>query len=284
MPGVWEQEPCVNSKLTRRNVNQKLTRRALDPLRPSGRRRCPRIVRGVDDAVSIRTLTAPAEYAALVALIARVWFDPAGCPPVATDLLAALAHFGGYVAGASTADGELAGGGYGFVGRHHDEAVLHSHTVCVAPGAQHRGIGGTLKHHRRAWAADRGLAAVTWTFDPLVRRNAYFNLTKLGATVVGYEIDFYGPLRDSVNASDETDRALVAWPVDTRDGDSEVRTDTRDTARVFLPDDIVALRRSDPAAARAHRTHVRAELGRRVRDGWRATAMSRDGWYTLEAP
>jgi predicted GNAT superfamily acetyltransferase len=227
-------------------------------------------------------LTTPAELAALVALIGSVWVDPAGCPPAATDLLAAFAHFGGYVAGAYTDDGGLAGGAYGFVGRHHDDAVLHSHTVCVAPGAQRQGIGGSLKHHQRAWAADRGLAAVTWTFDPLVRRNAYFNLTKLGATIVGYEIDFYGPLRDAVNAGDDTDRALVAWPVAERARSAE--HDAHDATRVFVPDDIVALRQSDAAAAREHRTRVREELGARVRAGWRATVMSRDGWYTLEAP
>jgi predicted GNAT superfamily acetyltransferase len=234
--------------------------------------------------VSIRTLTTPAEHAGLVALIGRVWVDPAGCPATGTDLLAALAHFGGYVAGAYTTDGELAGGAYGFVGRHHDEAVLHSHTVCVAPGAEHHGIGGALKHHQREWAARHGLAAVTWTFDPLVRRNAYFNLTKLGAVIVDYEIDFYGPLHDDVNAGDETDRVVVAWPVDERARASAEPHDTRDTARVFVPDDIVALRRTDSARARAHRLRVRGELGARVHDGWRATSMSRDGWYTVEAP
>ncbi|HEY3831087.1 MAG TPA: hypothetical protein VGO03_02225 [Acidimicrobiia bacterium] len=50
-------------------------------------------------------------------------------------------------AGAYTNDGELIGGAYGFVGRHRGRAVLHSH-------------------------------------NPLVRRNAYLNLTKLGAAVV----------------------------------------------------------------------------------------------------
>jgi predicted GNAT superfamily acetyltransferase len=31
---------------------------------------------------------------------------------------------------------------------------------------------------------------VTWTFGPLVRRNAYFNLVKLGATAVAFHKDF----------------------------------------------------------------------------------------------
>ncbi len=230
--------------------------------------------------VAIHNLTVPAEHAALAALIGQVWVAPAGCPAVATDLLAALAHFGGYVAGAWTAGGQLAGGAYGFLGRHHGEPVLHSHTVCVAPGAERQGIGARIKHHQRAWAAERGLAAITWTFDPLVRRNASFNLTKLGAVITDYEVDFYGPLRDATNAGDETDRAVAVWAVDDRR-----REPARDrSVRVFVPDDIVALRHTDPATARVHRLRVRDELGARVRAGWRATAMSRDGWYTVEPP
>ena len=54
---------------------------------------------------------------------------------------------------------------------------------------------------------------MTWTFDPLVRRNAHFNLAVLGATVDEYLVDFYGPLPDAVNAGDESDRLLVVWPV-----------------------------------------------------------------------
>jgi predicted GNAT superfamily acetyltransferase len=237
----------------------------------------------VQGDVAIRMLATPAEYAALVALIGGVWIDPDGHPAVATDLLAALAHFGGYVAGAFADDGALVAGGYGFVGRHGIEPVLHSHTVCVAPGLEHRGLGYALKHHQRSWAAAQSLAGVTWTFDPLVRRNAYFNLTKLGACIVGYEVDLYGPLRDGTNAGDETDRAIAWWPV--ADSPTPPTSDTPERcARVFVPDDIVELRRRDPAAARVHRTRVRDELGARVRDGWRATAMSRDGWYTVVAP
>jgi predicted GNAT superfamily acetyltransferase len=236
----------------------------------------------VETDVAVRLLERSSEHAALVGLIGSVWIDPDGHPAVSTDLLAALSHFGGYVAGAWDGDGTLAGGGYGFVGRYRGQPVLHSHTVCVAPGIEHRGIGYAIKQHQRGWAAAKDLRAVTWTFDPLVRRNAYFNITKLGACIAGYEVDLYGPLRDATNAGDETDRAVVWWPV--TDVDQQPATASDQAVTVFVPDDIVALRAHDPAAARAHRMRVREELGARVTDGWRVIAMSRDGWYTLDPP
>ena len=44
---------------------------------------------------------------------------------------------------------------------------------------------------------------MTWTFDPLVSRNARFNLTKLGAHAVEYLPDFYGAMEDGINSNDE---------------------------------------------------------------------------------
>src|SRR5581483_10885895 len=72
-------------------------------------------------------------------------------------------------------------------------------------------LGYELKQHQRTWALDRGLTAIEWTFDPLVRRNAYFNLVKLGAEIIRYEPDFYGPMRDATNAGDESDRVVTRW-------------------------------------------------------------------------
>src|SRR5437763_17197337 len=53
-----------------------------------------------------------------------------------------------------------------------------------------------------------------WTTDPLIRRNAYFNLAKLGAEAPQYLVDFYGEMRDAFNAGDESDRLLIRWRLD----------------------------------------------------------------------
>ena len=74
-----------------------------------------------------------------------------------------------------------------------------------------RNVGYALKLHQRAWALQRGIATITWTFDPLVRRNAYFNLAKLGVRATRYLPNFYGAMQDPINAGDDTDRLLVDW-------------------------------------------------------------------------
>ena len=51
-----------------------------------------------------------------------------------------------------------------------------------------------------AWALERGLSEVTWTFDPLVRRNAWFNIEVLGGHITEYVPNFYGTMSDSINA------------------------------------------------------------------------------------
>jgi predicted GNAT superfamily acetyltransferase len=55
---------------------------------------------------------------------------------------------------------------------------------------------------------------IAWTYDPLIRRNAYFNLVKLGARPVEYLRNFYGAMDDAINGGTETDRMLVHWDLD----------------------------------------------------------------------
>ena len=247
----------------------------------------------------IRDLQEMDELSAAADLLATIWGYPADQGPVSPELLRALAHSGNYVAGAWDGD-ELVGASAGFLGQHQGEpgAHLHSHISGVRPDHQGEAFGFALKLHQRDWALTRGINVIEWTFDPLVRRNAYFNLTKLGARIVGYEAHFYGVMRDAVNAGDETDRAVVRWelhelrPPTAATGVVVLRADDdgrpiidkadADVLRVWVPEDAVTLRRDDADAARAWRSALRDTLGAAVTDGYVATAMTRDGWYTLE--
>jgi predicted GNAT superfamily acetyltransferase len=248
----------------------------------------------------IRDLHEIDELTAAADLLAAIWGYPPDQGPVSPELLRALAHSGNYVAGAWDGS-ELVAASAGFLGRHAgDEHVhLHSHISGVAAGHQGTTVGFALKQHQRDWALARGIEAIEWTFDPLVRRNAYFNLAKLGARIVGYEAQFYGVMRDAVNAGDVTDRAVVRWhltaapaPSGVTDGAVVLRADDdglpvvdkvdADVLRAWVPEDVVALRRDDPDAALAWRAALRDTLGAAVGDGYVATGMTRDGWYTLE--
>ena len=228
--------------------------------------------------LDIRTLESASEMQAIVTVFSQVWGS--ATPLVGVELLRAVSHCGGYVAAAFDTAGNVLGASFGFLARHRGAPALHSHVTGVLPGVQHSGIGRAMKNHQRQWAADQGLEWVTWTFDPLVRRNAWFNIEVLHAEVAEYLVDFYGPMTDSVNRRDETDRLVVAWPTAETDDARPVTTGA--TVEVATPEDIVVLRRTDPAEAHRWRLTIREELGGRLDAGWAVVGFTREGCYLLQ--
>ncbi len=233
-----------------------------------------------DGDLEIRTLDTAAELASIVTVFQQVWGSVT--PIVGVELLRAIAHSGGYVAGAFDA-GNIVGASFGFLARHRGEEALHSHVTGILPGVQHSGVGRAMKTHQRQWAADRSIPWITWTFDPLVRRNAWFNIEVLGAHVSEYLVNFYGPMTDSINSRDETDRLVVAWPTD----DSTPRPAppaSSHPVEVATPEDIVVLRRTDPSEAERWRYDVREQLATALDRGGVVTAFTRDGSYVVDVP
>jgi predicted GNAT superfamily acetyltransferase len=248
--------------------------------------------------VDIRPLVTIDDFVELDDVFTRVWGSRGGRAIAPVEMTQALHFAGNYIVGAYDGD-RMVGGSHAFLGRHEGRLHLHSHITGVLPELQARAIGYAIKLHQRAWALARDIDEVIWTFDPLIRRNAYFNLAKLGARVNGYHANFYGDLADDINAGDESDRAVIVWTVaddPTRSHDDEsdgtVILDPDRTTHPFdptegtplqawVPEDIVAQRQSDPDDALAWRRALRDTLGRAVSAGYEAVAMSRDGWYTL---
>jgi predicted GNAT superfamily acetyltransferase len=253
---------------------------------------------------------------AVVDLFAEVWASEPGNPPVRPELVVALATSGAYVVTARSGE-RLVGASLAWLGVEHGRPTLHSHMTAVRPDMRGSGVGLALKRHQRAWCLERGIDTARWTFDPLVRRNAWFNLTKLGATITGYLVDCYGPLTDSINAGDDTDRVVASWDLDgararaasagtleapdagalraagacvllVDDGDGGPQAGAElvagEPALCATPVDIEAVRAADPALARAWRRAVRDTLGTALDRGWRAEGVSRSGWYVLEPP
>ncbi len=252
-------------------------------------------------------------FAAVQQLFEQIWRPDKGNPPVTTELLRALSKAGNYVA-AAYQDQRMVGACVGFFGPPAD-ATMHSHIAGVATDLTTHGVGYALKLHQREWALQRGLRTISWTFDPLMSRNAYFNLVKLGATAVEYLPDFYGGMHDGINAGDETDRLLVRWdlaaprpeparpsvePGTEPAGTEQVRTEAalvalgRDsdggpvlgstegqTLLVAVPADVAALRETDAGLAKRWRSALRDVLGGRMAAGDRVTGFARAGWYVL---
>ncbi|UUV31788.1 GNAT family N-acetyltransferase [Amycolatopsis roodepoortensis] len=261
----------------------------------------------VASGVEIRELTEIADLAAVVGLFESIWRSGPGGRPVSTELLRAMSTAGNYVAGAF-ADGELLGACFGFFGSP-GKASLHSHIAGVAKAGAGRGIGHALKLHQRGWALLQGVSVITWTFDPLVRRNAYFNLGKLGARPIGYLRDFYGPMEDDINGSGDTDRLMVGWDlrspevraaafgepvlIDAEalgaakaltvgpDGGPSIGSTAGPTVLVAVPSDIERLRRTDPGRGNAWRVALREVLGGLMADNAHVAGFDRAGWYVI---
>jgi predicted GNAT superfamily acetyltransferase/predicted GIY-YIG superfamily endonuclease len=128
------------------------------------------------------------------------------------NMLRPIALHGGLVIGAF--DGRrLIGSCVGFPARSHGQWVLWSHITCVKPGYQGQGIGYALKQQQREWAGQNHYREIRWTFDPLQRGNANFNLHVLGATTSIYHVNYYGLMADEINKSIVSDRVEAVWRV-----------------------------------------------------------------------
>ena len=209
----------------------------------------------------------------------EVWGgDRSGMPP---NLLRALAHSGNYAVGLYEGD-RMVGASVAFFAAPAARS-MHSHITGVLPGRQSQGLGRVLKQHQREWALARDVGHITWTFDPLVARNAHFNLRVLGTRVTEYLVNHYGPMDDGVNRGDETDRIMVSWALA---GAARARrpTDDRVVASVAVPHDIEALRRESPQDAAAWRHRVRDEMLAHLADGLVIGGFDDERGYLLVRP
>ncbi len=261
--------------------------------------------------VHVREISELAELHAVYRLYAAIWRPDPKNPPVTSELLRALTKSGNYVVGAFD-DDELVGACVGFFGAPAD-CALHSHIAGVSGAARGRSVGFALKVHQRAWAMLHGVSAISWTFDPLVRRNAYFNVAKLAGRPTEYLTNFYGGMHDAINGGDDTDRVLVDWKLDdtvvaaacagtANPGDAQaalaagaaVALDVSErghpvvggldpsTLLVGIPTDIEGLRVSDPGLGKEWRVALREVLGPLIAHGGRVTGFDRAGWYIVQ--
>ena len=200
---------------------------------------------------TLRILEKPEEMKWVEDLHRLVW------PGSETDVipmhvLITAAHNGGLVIGAfdqpgnapnqgaglpsSKEEGRLIGFVHGFPGLYFTPdgpRPKHcSHELGVHPEYRGQGLGFALKRAQWQMVRRQGLDLITWTFDPLMSRNAYLNIAKLGAVCNTYYEEMYGEMRDELNVGLPSDRFQVDWWVNSR------RVDRRLSKRARLPLDL----------------------------------------------
>ncbi len=166
----------------------------------------------------IRFLETPDEMSAVEALQREVW-PGSETDVVPAHLLITAVHNGGLVFGAFD-DDKLVGFVFGFPGIEFTPdgpRPKHcSHMAGVLPAYRDSGLGFALKRAQWQMVRHQGLDHVTWTYDPLLSRNAYLNITRLGAVCSTYRRSEYGDMRDGLNAGLPSDRFQVDWWINTK--------------------------------------------------------------------
>ncbi len=241
----------------------------------------------------IRVAHTPTDAALIAEIFDQVWDVKSMVSP---EIMTASLHNGGYgsviymSSGNDIASGNMfrpVGAAFALVGRSlpgYHGPNLHSHATGVLPEFVGKGLGEMIKRHQWDWAKENGFDTITWTFDPLVRRNAHFNLVKLGARVLGYHQNFYGELDDGINAGEQSDRVLVRWDVTGVDvplGKSFVES-TPNSMVIETPADIEQLRKTDRVQSDGWRARQRAAFESAQLSGLRVVGLNQDFSYVLE--
>ena len=138
---------------------------------------------------------------------------------VPAHLLITVVHNGGVVLGAFVKE-KLVGFVFGLPGLEFipdGPRPKHcSHMAGVLPEHRDSGIGFALKRAQWQMIRHQGLDHITWTYDPLLSRNAYLNVARLGAVCSTYLRSEYGDMRDGLNAGLPSDRFQLDWWINTK--------------------------------------------------------------------
>jgi predicted GNAT superfamily acetyltransferase len=231
--------------------------------------------------ISIRPLTSLADQELGRMVFDKTWAMDSGTE-ITPNLLQAMVHSGAYLSGAFI-DGNCVGAAFAFpatTGGPH----LHSHMTTVLDKFRDKGIGYALKVDQYKWAKQNNYKEITWTFDPLVARNAKLNLLKLGVDISAYYPNFYGDMPDELNAGDESDRVMASLKVvgDLPTPRTAILSPEKSAVLIAIPSDIVAIRGKDLAENLKWRRSVRDEFVGVLARGGKVVGFSANNEYVVQ--
>ncbi|HNK64396.1 MAG TPA: GNAT family N-acetyltransferase [Anaerolineales bacterium] len=162
---------------------------------------------------TIRLLDTPEDMRLVEELQRQVW-PGSETDVVPLHVLITAVHNGGVLLGAFQEE-KIIGFVWGFPGLEETpdgpRAKHCSHMMGIHPDHRDGGIGFALKRAQWQMVRHQGLDHITWTYDPLLSRNAHLNIAKLGAVCTTYKRSEYGEMRDGINAGLPSDRFQVDW-------------------------------------------------------------------------
>jgi predicted GNAT superfamily acetyltransferase len=200
---------------------------------------------------------------------------------ITPNLLQAMVHSGSYLTGAFIGE-KCVGAAFAFPATN-GGLHLHSHMTAVLDDYRDQGIGYALKIDQWQWAKKNNYKQITWTFDPLVARNAKLNLVKLGVDISAYYPNFYGDMPDALNAGDESDRVMASWKVvgDQPVAKSVILNPDKSDSLIKIPEDIVTIRNKDISENLKWRHKVREEFMRAFENSGKVVGFSANNEYVV---
>jgi len=198
-------------------------------------------------SITIRELSSRADYDACIALQDDTW-GHGFSERVPGAILRVSQKIGGVAAGAFDSNDRMLGFVFGMTGLQHGRPVHWSDMLAVRPEARGLGLGEALKAHQRDVVVPLGVHRMLWTADPLVARNAHFNINHLGAFPAEYVENMYGENTGSIlHGAMPTDRVVYHWEL-TATGAAPVRSGAADAGDSTLPQAIAAQPDGTPVA------------------------------------
>lgn len=173
----------------------------------------------MQSSITIQLVHDHAQFEDAVNLQKIYWGDD-DAALVPSHMLASIANYGGHVHAAYDGD-TMVGVLMGFLGASiqpesqdaaPDRLLIMSKRMVVLPEYRGHKIGERLKLAQRDYALQHRIPLVTWTFDPMLSRNAYLNIHKLAALGQDYAVNYFGEAAAHPTLSE--DRLVVNWWVD----------------------------------------------------------------------
>jgi predicted GNAT superfamily acetyltransferase len=253
------------------------------------------------DGIVLRPLATNAEYDEAVALQDEIW-GAGFSDRVPASILRVGQKVGGVTAAAFDPNGRMLGFVFGLTGVRNGQLAHWSDMLAVREEARGKRLGERLKLYQRDIVRSLGVEKMFWTFDPLVARNAHFNLNRLGASIAEYIPNFYGSNTGSIlHGALPTDRFVAEWalsaatkgqaadPPAARPPAGIVRTAIVENGRVRVveplpadarvlvpvPPDIEPVLHANPDAALAWRLATRQAIMHYLALGYRVSAFHR---------